>query len=212
MGNRGLRVNNSLGTKYEIKNLNNLSIDDQIKNLREQDVQQAYIYDSNGNVVQGYNGGDLGVYVAQKALDVEGGTLVYSHVAGGRADAFGGTFSPSAVKIFANSKLDRMVLSAQEGTYEFKAGPNANREAFSKAITRLNNLYKSGVSKKSGNPYKGIYERVYESAYNKAIKRYPGNPDRASRVARAQATNVYDREWKKFASKYGFTYTVTRGK
>lgn len=211
MGNRGLRVNNSLGTKYEIKNLNNLSIDDQIKNLREQDVQQAYIYDSNGNVVQGYNGGDLGVYVAQKALDVEGGTLVYSHVAGGRADAFGGTFSPSAVKIFANSNLNKIVVVGKEGTYEMTAGPNANREAFSKAVTRMNNLYKSGISKKSGKSYSGLYEKTYNAAYNKAIKQYPGNEARASRVARAKAVEVYNRMWTKWSSKYGFDYKVVRG-
>lgn len=193
MGMNGLRTRSG----YQPKPITDASMSAVINRIQNESKQEAHIFDSSGNEIAAYQGGKRGVYVNKDALRyAEGGTLVYNHA--GKYD-YGGTISPSAMKIFAKSGLKEMRVVSPDGRqFALRFKSNTTPQQRQKLASKASSLSK-------------LLKRNYQRSYKSQLARFKNqgySTAKARELARQKALGMYDRSWKKIAGSevYGLEY------
>ena len=182
-------------------------------------IEHAALFDSNGEPIIGYVGERHSVAVDNRALNTPGATLSHFHPDKG----FGGTLSMADLKLFSKSQLGELrAVSKQGQLYSIKAGQNADRQGLAKWLKRVepiakknfNNSYEKAFKTvttplKSG-PHKGEV-KITDPKTGKSVYRQPMTPVQARNFARQYSVGMFDRMYSKNLSKFGVTYTATKG-
>ena len=185
-------------------------------------VETGALFDKNGNPIDAYIGTKHSVNIDPSKIntpETEGAVFTHLH-----PDAdFGGTLSLTDLHTFAQTNWGEIrAVSKQGQLYSLKAGPNADREGLRKWVQSKNKMYKKNLANsyesslkrattvlKSG-PHKGQIKLIDPST-GKAIYRQPMTDAQAEKYARTYAVGMFERTYKKNLSKFGFTYTKTKG-
>ena len=182
------------------------------------DIEHGALFDRDGNPIVGYRGEPHSVAIDQRVLQSDG---TFTHYHPDRS--FGGTLSMQDLKVFARSNLNELrAVSGQGQLYSIKAGADVDRQGLAKWVRANQKLaqrnfessYRSALKQattplKTG-PHKGQIKLVNRTT-GKVTYRDPMTPQQAMRYARQYSVGMFDRMYSKALSKYGVTYTATKG-
>ena len=171
-------------------------IEDRIRHL---DHEEAFIFDKNGNLINGVSGGTGSVDIPMNWFNEEGATITHGHPIGDRN--FGGTLSFADVDVMAHSKWKEMRAAASgqgEMNYIVRRTSHSNS-------TGLQSRVAADTPKMKAN-----LQKTFLEAYTKAIKN--GKPKKSAMHEAAQrAAGEVDRYWATVLPQFGFEY-ITRKK
>ena len=194
------------------------------------DIEHGALYAENGEPIVGYKGDEDSTPIDRRVLNTPNGTFSHFHP----DENFGGTLSLADLKVFAKSQLGELRAVAPQGQlYTIKAGNNIDRQALGKWVNRVEpiavknfrNSYKTALKQattplKSG-PHKGqikltTRKTVTDANGNKRVVsqnvyRQPMTAKQADNYARRYSLGAFERMYKKNLSKFGVTYSVTKG-
>ncbi len=189
------------------------------RNQVQEDREHGALFDRNGEPIIGYRGTRHSVAVDRRVLDNEGASFTHYHP----DRSFGGTLSMQDLKVFASSKLGSLrAVSNQGQLYSITAGQNVDRQGLAKWVRANQKLaqqnfrrsYDSAIKAattplKSG-PHKGQVKLVNRRT-GQVVYRDPMTPQQAQSYARQYSVGMFDRMYSKQLSKFGVTYTSTKG-
>lgn len=181
-------------------------------------IEHGALYDKDGNPIVGYQGNEHSIPVDERVMQVDG-TFTHYHP----DEHFGGTLSMADLSVFSKSNLNELrAVSSQGQLYSIKADKNVDRKGLQNWIKvnrkmaqkNFENSYKSALKKattplKSG-PHKGQI-KLTDPKSGKVTYRQPMTPKQAANFARKYSVGMFERMYKKNLSKFGVTYTSTKG-
>lgn len=190
----------------------------EIRNLkRNETVERGALFDANGNPLGAWLGDEHSTSIPHKILEAEGATFTHNHP----NDKFGGTFSFTDLKTFADSKWKEIRATSEQGQlYSLIAGPNADKAKLKSWVKSRENIIdraaksaydkalKSATTPLKSGPHKG--EVKIGSKATGYTYRQPMTPAQADKYARQFAVGILDRSYEKNLKRFGFNYIATK--
>lgn len=181
-------------------------------------VETAAVFDANGNPIGAYIGNRHSVGFRPTDLDLEGVTFTHFHP----DKNFGGTLSMQDLKMFAQSKWKEMrAYTAQGQLYSVRANNDVNREGLSKWIKSHEKILRKNFANSYMSALKNATTVIQSGAHAGKVKlnqpngkpKYvePLTKAQAAAYARTYSVGMFERTYKKNLSKFGITFTKTKG-
>lgn len=170
--------------------------------LRNKEIEEMVLINSNGNVMAAFRGGRTGIdfasspYAEEIRTQYADAIVIHNHPRGD--EDFGGTLTPEDVRLMARGNwagLSSVSNDPGRGNYTIKKLPGAN----SKDLTKAMKANRSAIE--------SAFAEAYGIARFKAIQSGKTEAE-ARRTALKKGTSAYHKWWKTYLKKYGYEYSA----